>query len=269
MAMDELLPPACAFAVSVLAERDQDPDSVPEEAIEAAEHHMATCVRCLSSAAIGTPARKKKKARRAPDQTPTLSFTQTLVEEPVHTPLAPTPAPAQVPLPVTPIPPFPLSPAPSSPPSAPSGASLSSPFSSLPAVITGSLDCQQCRQRLKEYAGAMDSGQNVAQLYPEMQDHLLSCESGCLVLLDLFRSEAKANRKYRRRAVRDPFRAISWEVTGFFRGGQLTISPRALSYGTLLLLILWLRSAPISPSAGMMAAIIIRLLHLRPCSPPP
>jgi len=84
----------------------------------------------------------------------------------------------------------------------------------------------------------MDSGQNVAQLYPEMQDHLLSCESGCLVLLDLFRQEAKANRKYRRRAVRDPFRAISWEVTGFFRGGQLTISPRALSYGTLLLLIL-------------------------------
>src|SRR5579864_8634099 len=63
MAIDEQLPPACAFAVSVLEERDLDPDSVPEEAVEAAQHHMATCPRCLNAAAISTP-RKKKKMRR-------------------------------------------------------------------------------------------------------------------------------------------------------------------------------------------------------------
>ena len=31
MAEVDLLPPACAFAISVFAERDQDPDSVPED----------------------------------------------------------------------------------------------------------------------------------------------------------------------------------------------------------------------------------------------
>jgi len=69
MAQDDFLPPACAFAISVLAERDADPDSVPEEAVEAAQQHMATCVRCLSapliSPAAGTLQRKKKKMRRA------------------------------------------------------------------------------------------------------------------------------------------------------------------------------------------------------------
>src|SRR5258706_12839518 len=63
MAIDEQLPPACAFAVSVLEERDLDPDSVPEEAVEAAQLHMATCPRCLNAVAIPTR-RKKKKTRR-------------------------------------------------------------------------------------------------------------------------------------------------------------------------------------------------------------
>src|SRR5579864_5082662 len=63
MAIDEQLPPACAFAVSVLVERDMDPDSVPEEAVEAAQHHLATCVRCLSSPPSISPPRKKKKRR--------------------------------------------------------------------------------------------------------------------------------------------------------------------------------------------------------------
>jgi len=220
MAMDELLPAACAFAVSVLAERDLDPDSVPEEAIEAAEYHIATCVRCLSSTSVGTPARKKKKVRRAaePDYLAQGS-TQTLIDEPVPSPqMQASPLPVQTPPPaVTPVP-------------------VSS--SSLPALINGPLDCQRCRLVLQEYAEAMDSGQNVATLYPEVHDHLLSCETGCLVLLDLFRQEAKANRKYRRRPIRDPFSAIGWELTGFFRGGQVPISPVALSYGTLLLLLL-------------------------------
>ncbi|GAC1566370.1 MAG: hypothetical protein NVS3B14_08100 [Ktedonobacteraceae bacterium] len=84
----------------------------------------------------------------------------------------------------------------------------------------------------------MDNGQNVAMLYPEVQEHLVNCEAGCLVLLDLFRQEAKASRKYRRRKVRDPFSAIGWELTGFFRGGQVPMSPMALAYGTLLLMLL-------------------------------
>ena len=84
----------------------------------------------------------------------------------------------------------------------------------------------------------MDSGQNVAMLYPQVQEHLVTCESGCLVLLNIFREEAKASRKYRRRKVRDPFSAIGWELTGFFRGGQVPMSPMALAYGTLILLLL-------------------------------
>jgi hypothetical protein len=84
----------------------------------------------------------------------------------------------------------------------------------------------------------MDSGQNVIMLYPAIHEHLVTCESGCLVLLDIFREEAKASRKYRRRKVRDPFSAIGWELTGFFRGGQVPMSPMALAYGTLILLLL-------------------------------
>jgi hypothetical protein len=110
--------------------------------------------------------------------------------------------------------------------------------SQLPALEDRPLTCLECRQHLREYAEAMDNGQNVETLYPEVYDHLLACESGCLVLLELFRQEAKANRKYRRRPVRNPFSAIGWELTGFFRGGQVTMSPMALSYGTLILLLL-------------------------------
>src|SRR5579884_3071730 len=83
----------------------------------------------------------------------------------------------------------------------------------------------------------MDNGQNVQTLYTEVYDHLLNCETGCLVLLDLFRQEAKANRKYRRRLVRNPFSVIGWELSGFFRTGQVPISPMALAYGTLILLL--------------------------------
>ncbi len=61
MATDDLLPAACAFAVSVLAEFEQDPDGVPEEAVEAAQQHLATCIRCLSSTAGSTTPRKKKR----------------------------------------------------------------------------------------------------------------------------------------------------------------------------------------------------------------
>src|SRR5207247_9775941 len=59
----EKLPPACAFAVSVLTDYDLEPDSVPEEAVEAAQQHMATCIRCLSNP-IDTMLGKKRKAPR-------------------------------------------------------------------------------------------------------------------------------------------------------------------------------------------------------------
>jgi hypothetical protein len=218
MASDEQLPPACAFAVSVLVERDLDPDSVPEEAVEAAQQHLATCVRCLSSPPAISPPRKKKKRR--PIEPADGSLLQ---------PYMPTQFGEAVP------------PSETSSSKLPGASSLPS-YSAAPSrqrtVIEGPLDCAQCRQVLPEYAEAMDNGENVALLYPEVQEHLLNCESGCLVLLELFRQEAKANRKYRRRPVRNPFSAIGWELTGFFRGGQVPMSPMALAYGTLILLLI-------------------------------
>lgn len=242
MAIEERLPPACAFAISVLQEREVDPDAVPEEAVEAAQQHLATCIRCLSSPPMIVAPRKKKRVRRrveevdysseaprveeaappaiSPVQTESPRVTVTLEE-------APPPAPRQVERKPEPAPP----PAQTRPAAA----------QNLPAVlegVDGLIDCEQCRKLLPEYAEAMDSGENVAELYPEVHDHLLLCDTGCLVLLDLFRQEAKANRKFRRRPVRDPFSAIGWELSGFFRTGQVPMSPMALAYGTLILLLL-------------------------------
>ena len=244
MATEERLPPACAFALSVLAERDQDPDAVPEEAVEAAQQHIATCARCITSTnptlttastpAASTTVRKKKKVRRAPesskrDQSPL----QTLLDE--TTPLMPeTEQEAAQDNSIseqTAAHPLAVSPGPRA-----ETITIKAVGGNEESADTGGLDCQQCRELLAEYAEAMDSGKNVALLYPEMQEHLLSCESGCLILLDLFRQEAKATRKYRRKPVRDPFSAIYWELTGFFRGGQVPMSPIALAYGTLILL---------------------------------
>lgn len=248
MATEERLPPACAFAISVLAERDLDPEAVPEEAVEAAVQHMATCPRCSNaSSASRAPAtsaapRKKKKVRRVAetadyaaasqpalsallDQTTPLLTEQAAqsdtltphdgapVEQEAEAAPATTAVPPALPVPTTPT--------------------------ALAVMTGGTIDCQQCRQMLPEYAEAMDSGQNVAALYPEIQEHLATCESGCLVLLDIFRQEAKATRKYRRRPVRDPFSAMGWALTGFFRGGQVPMSPMALAYGTLILILLF------------------------------
>ncbi len=307
-AINEQLPPACAFAVSVLEERDLDPDSVPEEAVEAAQHHMATCPRCLSApihptnanvldksapysasashsggweedaAPTSSAQRKKKKVRRVAEPeyrgdqpqdfftTTQVSLTPTTFDNASIVFDASTEARQQQATPVqfaaqTQLPESQSVPALGSnpsrqprslaasashsgemqgepgltvpkPPPAPQAPTQSSPPSD------GPLSCLECRQLLREYAEAMDTGQNVQALYPEVYDHLLNCESGCLVLLDLFRQEAKANRKYRRRPVRNPFSAISWELTGFFRRGQIPMSPMALSYGTLLLLLI-------------------------------
>ena len=260
MATDKLLPAACAFAVSVLTEYDQDPDGVPEEAVEAAQQHMSTCIRCLSSTTGSTTPRKKKKARRVAETgySPKTS-SQIMVDEPKQYVLEPeypsvaavqeslsqqvqpssskkthvsTPVAATLPVQDDAV---------SNTVNVPTSATVATVLAKLPVTTTadtGTFDCQQCRQLLPEYAEAMDSGQDVALLYPEIQEHLLTCETGCLVLLDLFRQEAKANRKFRRKPVRDPFSAIGWEITGFFRGGQVPISPMALAYGTLILLLL-------------------------------
>ncbi len=236
----EKLPPACAFAVSVLKDYDLDPDAVPEDAVEAAQQHVAMCVRCLSNPSIDTAFGRKKRVQHTAESSHTSQVdVQTPLRDPapfttvqmVQTPQrsSASQATASAPVVSNPSPHPPSQPAPRPDPQVPS-TSLAS--------IDGSLDCQQCRQILPEYAEAMDSGQNVALLYPDVQEHLLICENGCLVLVDLFRQEAKATRKIRRRPVRDPFSVIGWEITGFFRGGQIPISPRALSLGTLLFLLL-------------------------------
>src|SRR5207302_3238077 len=82
MAIDAHLPPTCAFAISVLVERDMDPEAVPEEAVEAAQLHLATCVRCLASPPAISPPRKKEKPRRVMESdTQFESYTPTPYEE--------------------------------------------------------------------------------------------------------------------------------------------------------------------------------------------
>src|SRR5579884_3191556 len=67
MATNKLLPPACAFAASVLEEYAKEPDAVPEEAVEAAREHIAACPQCgegtAKSRAVRAPA--KKRGRRS------------------------------------------------------------------------------------------------------------------------------------------------------------------------------------------------------------
>jgi len=236
MATEERLPPACAFALSVLAERNLDPEAVPEEAVEAAQQHMITCARCAngtsSAASVSTTQRKKKKVRRVAESDAHYQpAVQTLVgEAPPRLTKHKADAPSSLAL--TQV-------------AAESASTEHSSLLPIPVTddaqvaLTGALSCEQCRQVLSEYAEAMDSGQNVAALYPEVQEHLLNCQSGCLILLDLFKQEAKATRKYRRRPVYDPFRAMFWIVTGFFRLGQVTMAPMALSYGALILILLF------------------------------
>ncbi len=319
MATEKQLPPACAFAISVLNEYQTAPDDVPEEAVEAARQHISTCIRCLSDTTIQDPApRNKKKAAgignsASINQSVAAPSRTSVVKENRRTPrnqvTAPPPAPAikltptiQTPIervaisqttileetterlkPITRARPEPQItstkvPEPSiTPPPvkkvlepvqkintvqepAQVAKKVQEPASinkepikeqtavqpvkkeeMLSPVTEGSLllDCQQCRELLPDYVEALETGQNVALLYPDVQQHLLTCESGCLVLLGIFQQEAKANRKFRRKPVRNPFGVIWWEISGFFRSGQVPISPKALAYGTLMLLVLF------------------------------
>ena len=299
----ERLPPACAFAVSVLTEFHVDPDAVPEEAVEAAQHHLQTCSRCISThmaQKIGSSEAVETPVQAAPTVTPLTSTRkkkvsrdtfvgQTLEKNtaskatsmnsrpssPLNLPdlssvSDPSASSASSPsLPITPLPAT-LSDSlntasvekslsvedgslqevkenrnvvanntnTSSPASSETAASILDVLNLPLAEMTGGISCVQCRTKLKQYAEALDNGENASELYPEIEEHLAGCESGCLVLLDIYRQEAKATRKYRRRPVRNPFSAIAWEATGFFRGGQVPMSPMALSYGTLILLLL-------------------------------
>ncbi|HEY0752475.1 MAG TPA: hypothetical protein VGD98_00735 [Ktedonobacteraceae bacterium] len=257
MAIEEHLPPACAFAISVLQERESDPDEVPEDAVEAAQQHLATCIRCLSSPPLIAAPRKKKRRRPVVEESNYLPSTTQLEETLALTPPLQADPPRvtvtledavsnagarsaerkPAPAPATPVAQTTLAPRSEATPLDPpplTGQNLPA----LLAGLDGMIDCAQCRQILPEYVEAMDSGRNVAELFPEVHDHLLICDSGCLVLLDLFRQEAKATRKYRRRPVRDPFSIIGWEISGFFRTGQVPVGPMALAYGTLILLLL-------------------------------
>ena len=255
MAIEEHLPPACAFAISVLQERETDPEGVPEDAVEAAQQHLATCIRCLSSPPVITVPRKKKRRRPVVEDVNALPTTTQLEETLSFAPMQADPPRVTVtlenaastagtrPAERKPTPEAVAAPTPAMPaPKAPAPSQPQQEEQRLPAVLEGLegllIDCAQCRQLLPDYVEAMDSGRNVAELYPEVHDHLLICDSGCLVLLDLFRQEAKANRKYRRRPVRDPFSAIGWELSGFFRTGQVPMGPMALAYGTLILMLL-------------------------------
>ncbi|HTK10809.1 MAG TPA: hypothetical protein VL485_26795 [Ktedonobacteraceae bacterium] len=245
MATEERLPPACAFALSVLAEYEQDPEAVPEEAVEAAQQHRASCARCIAEATSTIASsnhapRKKKRVRRVAETTAAYDTVanpasmETLFEG--TTPLA---VEAGLELRDTPY----LANAPSGQVKTMTvpGASTTEQREfneSFPQEHISNIDCQEYRKLLPEYVEALDSGQNVAQLYPEVQAHLAVCENGCLILLDLLRQEVKATRKYRRRAVKDPFSAIGWSLSGFFRGGQVPMHPMALAYGTLILLLI-------------------------------
>lgn len=251
MAIEERLPPACAFAVSVLAERDHDPDAVPEEAVEAALQHIATCPRCREANQSALP-RKKRKGRRVAETAQSDALHQLLNEtSPLLVQQETVPSRTQAQdkaasvreqqLPLTPLPASASTPASVQTPPPPTNSASS-------VIENAQTECQLCRQLLPEYVEVMESGQNVGELYPEIQAHLLTCEAGCLLVLDLLRQEAKATRKYRRRPVRDPFSAIGWEASGFFRGGQVPMSAKALSYGTLLLLLL---VASLSAYAGI------------------
>jgi hypothetical protein len=189
--------------------------------------------------------RKKKKVRRPVDEFDYLPLTTLAEEQGTHSPMQTESPRVTVTLEESIAAPRPVEQKPTSAPqpaSTPKMASAPTPQTpaeqNLPALLDGLIDCAQCRQVLPEYAEAMDSGQDVAGLYPEVHDHLLLCDTGCLVLLDFFRQDAKASRKYRRRPVRDPFSAIGWEVSGFFRTGQVPMVPMALAYGTLILLLL-------------------------------
>src|SRR5437588_6185023 len=134
MATDEVLPPACAFAISVLTERDLNPDAVPEEAVEAAQRHMATCIRCLSSPPVSTPPRKKRKVRRVAEiDYPSQALSQTLLDDSL--PLAAVQAVQEVPPAVQEA----IPPVQASPPTLP--VTIPTPVppepSNLPALISG------------------------------------------------------------------------------------------------------------------------------------
>lgn len=231
MAREEHLPPACAFALSVLQERASTPDEVPEEAVEAAEQHLATCIRCLSSPPLLAPPRKKRRVRRPEENMPTPAAPQrveTIVSPPHQV------EPPGVTITLEELAPLTLrQPENHDEPAQATGQRL-------PAVLEPTeepLDCTHCRRLLPDYAQALDRAENVAQLYPEMYTHLLVCDTGCPVLLDLLRQEARENRKYHRHPVRNPLGVIGWELSGFFRTGQVPIAPMALAYGTLILLL--------------------------------
>ncbi|HEY4036831.1 MAG TPA: hypothetical protein VGL94_22975 [Ktedonobacteraceae bacterium] len=228
--MEEKLPPACAFAISVLAEYKHDPDTVPEEAIEAAQEHVAICPRCKETSHTPTtatttmPPKKKRSQKTASSSNGNQSTLPTAFQDASSLSDIVKQTGVQQP---------------------PLSATATSQEQSVATIgddglvsDSDTLGCQQCRALFPEYIKALGSGQNVVLLYPELQEHLLTCESGCLMLLELLLQEAKETRKHSHSPVYNPFKVIGWELTGFFRSGQIPMSSKALAYGTLMLLLI-------------------------------
>jgi len=224
MAQVEPLPPACAFALAVLQEQAHDPAEVPEEAVEAARQHLATCMRCLSEPPVIAAGQRKRRARRP-------------VKEPVSTQAA---SPERAAVTITPAGAEQATPSASG-----TAARILEPerLSILPTTSVSLLqrerpfECEDCQPLLPDYAQALEHADNVAHLYPQVHAHLSICAGDCPVLLDLLLQEARAERTASR-PVRNPLVVIGWELSGFFRRGQVAISPMALASGTLILLLL-------------------------------
>ncbi|MBE3558976.1 MAG: ABC transporter substrate-binding protein [Ktedonobacteraceae bacterium] len=238
--MEERLPPACAFAISVLDEYKENPQAVPEEALEAAQQHMSTCSRCLgASPSLSSPSeeqttprlpaapsnRKKKRGRQAAASQDTESSasreqsSNSVDRNKQALQLTPSASVATLPTP---------------------GGETTGKDLALATALTeqGTISCEQCRLLLPEYAEALEQEKNAATLYPEVQLHLLTCESGCPLILELLQQEIRTGGGTPREPIRNPFSVIGWELSGFFHGGQLTLSPRMLASGTLILLLI-------------------------------
>lgn len=264
MVTDEQLPPTCAFAISVLSDYQREPRSVPEEALEAAQQHVTTCTRCKESRdLLGAIPRPKKKGREATGKMSTRKgatakaaqhngtaiaekSTQTASSSSNnnHEPVVPSwasapeneneneiettskqPVPEVVSkLPATTIPPVVTIVA---------NQAQEEEEEELPAI------CLQCRQILPEYAEALERGQDISQIYPEIQEHLQTCTNDCPLVLELCRQIIQEEGMQQQVPVSNALGIINWELTGIFRKGDLIVSSRTLANGTLILLLLF------------------------------
>jgi hypothetical protein len=198
--MKEQVSPTCEFARSVLRDYAQDTDSVPEEALEAARQHAASCERCSQSteelASVVSATRKQRKVRRhGNDKT------------------APKLAAAKAPV-----------------------AEIT--ISATTDAPTG-LSCQQCQSQLPAFAEALEGGQDAEQLYPQVQAHFANCTTNCLLLLELLQQELRESQQAQPTHLRNPLSVMGWALVGFFRRCQFLVSAKLFSGSILALLVIF------------------------------